>query len=245
VAVAAFHLAYGYSTLSLLILVYLLALSRLAQARTGRQAFYLGLATGLLTVAPQMSCFWAIFGTGAAALWLVLAIWIGLFVALARLSRLHFGAIGGALLVPFLWTGLEYLRSELYYLRFSWLNIGYAFSGSAFQPLLKWFGVYGIGFLAAAAVSGVSLLKPKRAALAVLGTSALAILALFLNEDGSFQRPPSTQEQGIMVAGVQLEFPSDADVVAALDKLQVAYPDAELLVLSEYTFDGPVPETIR
>ncbi len=29
-------------------------------------------------------------------------------------------------LIPIIWTGLEYFRSELYYLKFSWLNIGYA-----------------------------------------------------------------------------------------------------------------------
>ena len=34
-----------------------------------------------------------------------------------------------ALLIPMLWTGLEYFRSGLYYLRFSWFNAGYAFSG--------------------------------------------------------------------------------------------------------------------
>jgi len=50
---------------------------------------------------------------------------------------------------------------------------------------------------------------------------------------------------GLPVAGVQLEFPSETEVVFCLDKLIRHFPQAQLLVLSEYTFDGPVPERIK
>ena len=72
--------------------------------------------------------FWSIFGAGAVALWLILAFWIGLFVLLAHVALNRLGARRAALLLPFLWTGLEYFRSELYYLRFSWLSVGFAFA---------------------------------------------------------------------------------------------------------------------
>ncbi len=249
VAAAAFHLAYGYLSLSFLMLVYLLGLLQLAEARTGRHAFYLGLACGLLTVGPQMSCFWAIFGPGAAALWLVLAFWIGLFVALARLSRIHLGPIRGAVLVPFIWTGLEYFRSELYYLRFSWLNIGYAFSGSMFLPVLKWLGVYGVSFLAVAVVNGArTYLSAGRYSRQSCGhlpaglleessrghkcprsdpsiyfqcrsiaifSALLVVILLILHASGTSGRTAATADKGVRVAGVQLEFPTDADAVAA------------------------------
>lgn len=42
-----------------------------------------------------------------------------------------------------------------------------------------------------------------------------------------------------------MEFPPEAGVVLALDKLVKEHPDAELLVLSEYTFDGPVPDKVK
>ena len=66
---------------------------------------------------------------------------------LARLCLRRVGPKWGWLLIPFLWTGLEYFRSELYYLRFSWLNTGYAFAGAPWQGGFKLVGVYGVGFL--------------------------------------------------------------------------------------------------
>ena len=44
---------------------------------------------------------------------------------------------------------------------------------------------------------------------------------------------------------VQLEFPSQSEVLAALDRLKVQYPQAQLLMLSEYTFSHPIPQRIR
>ncbi|MFM8358808.1 MAG: nitrilase-related carbon-nitrogen hydrolase, partial [Verrucomicrobiota bacterium] len=49
----------------------------------------------------------------------------------------------------------------------------------------------------------------------------------------------------LAVAGVQLEFPAVPDVLAGLDRARERYPGAPLFVLSEYTFDGPVPEPVR
>ena len=46
------------------------------------------------------------------------------------------------------------------------------------------------------------------------------------------------------VAGLQLEFPGVPEVRIALDRLRAVHPDAQLLQLSEYTFEGPVPEPI-
>src|SRR5438309_5783768 len=128
-SVAAFHLAYGFPPLNFLIVVYLYCLFQLAALPTPRKAFYFGLVIGYAVYAPHLTFFWTIFGWPAVALWTVLAFWLGLFVALARVCRRKFGRLA-ILLVPFVWTGLEYYRSELYYLRFSWLDVGYAFSAS-------------------------------------------------------------------------------------------------------------------
>src|SRR3982750_4568610 len=69
-AVVCFHLAYSSPVLCWCILGYLFCLLQLARMPTGRQAFYFGLGVGFLTAAPQLSCFWVIFGPAAAALWL-------------------------------------------------------------------------------------------------------------------------------------------------------------------------------
>jgi len=240
-AVVSFHLAYSSPKLSFLIVGYLFGLLQLARAQTGRQAFYFGLAVGVLTAAPQLSCFWAIFGPSAIALWLVVAFWVGLFVALARMCLVRFGPRWGVLLIPFLWTGLEYFRSELYYLRFSWLNVGYAFSGSAVLPALNWLGMYGAGFLAMAAAVAISRLPPKNGA---VFAGLLALAFLLANGRAPAGKPEQPPGKSIQVAGVQLEFAPEAEVANALDRLVQAQPEAELLVLSEYTFDGPVPDKV-
>src|SRR3989442_15257688 len=145
-AVAAFHLAYTFPPLGFLIVVFLFFLFQLAALPTPRQAFYFGLTVGYVVYAPHLAFFWRIFGWPAIALWTVLAFWLGLFVALTRLCRLKFGRLA-VVLVPFVWTGLEYFRSELYYLRFSWLNVGYAFAGSPQIFSATHLGMYGVGLV--------------------------------------------------------------------------------------------------
>src|SRR6185436_17531060 len=149
---------------------------------------------------------------------------IALFVALARVCFLRFGGAGSALLIPFLWTGLEYFRSELYYLRFSWLNVGYAFSGSALLPMLKWSGMYGIGFLCAgaSALFTSAFLRKKWGITAAVACLALVPLIWPLNKISS----AGSSAKQVRVAGVQLEFVSEPEVIAALNKLAKSCPDA-------------------
>src|ERR1039457_3659391 len=144
-AVACFHAAYTslkFPAAGLLIFGYAYGLVRLTDQPTVRRAFYFGLAAGFLCYAPQLFFMWRIFNAAAIVLWLVLAFWIGLFTAIVCGSIRRWGKARAAWLIPFVWTGIEYFRSELYYLKFSWLNIGYALPGGS--GLL---GVYGIGFL--------------------------------------------------------------------------------------------------
>lgn len=243
-AIAVFYVAYVSPRSSGMIAVYLVCLLQLARTGTGRQAFYIGLGVGLLIAASQLYCFWVIFGPSAIALWVVLGFWIGLFVALARLCLLRFGDLWGALLISFLWTGLEYFRSELYYLRFSWLNIGYAFSGSALLPIFRWVGMYGVGFIFAGLASILSSMLCKRWLLIPLLAAILGV-PLLLPFNGASNLSTTLSVNSLQVAGAQLEFGSEADVLTVLDKLLLVAPGAELLMLSEYTLDGPVPDKIK
>src|SRR4051812_32343563 len=84
-AAGSFHVAYAFSHASILVLLYLFALVQLARLETWRRAFYSGLAVGILIAGYRLGFFWNVFGSGAGALWLVFAFWIGLFVALSRL----------------------------------------------------------------------------------------------------------------------------------------------------------------
>jgi apolipoprotein N-acyltransferase len=243
-AVISFHLAYSFKSCSFLIVLFLYCLFQLTRVRTTRRAFYAGLVIGLLSYAPQSLFFWTIFGPSALALWCILALWLGLFLVLGRFCRFQFGKIAALFLLPFLWTGLEYFRSELYFLRFSWLNVGYAFSGNLPWLPLQHLGVYGIGFVAMGAISLIALLPRRRqqfAALLVL----LAALGVTTNFPAGKVSPSRNPFQSVLVAGAQMEFPSELQTVANLDRLVQKYPLAKLLLLSEYSVDGSVPEKIK
>lgn len=242
-AVIAFQLAYTFKACCFLIVIYLFCLFQLARLKTTRLAFYIGLMVGVAAYAPQSMFLWNIFGAAAIPLWLILAFWLALFLALARLCLARLGMLPALILIPFLWTGLEYFRSELYYLRFSWLNAGYAFAGNLQWLPLKHLGVYGMGFLLMAVLSLSTLLQRKKQ----IATQAILLVALgiFANLPASSNLSPASASDGIDVAGVQMEFPSEPQVIANLSHLIQQNPQARLLVLSEYTVDGPVPEKIK
>ena len=104
--------------------------------------------------------------------------------------------------------------------------------------------MYGAGFLAMAGAVGLSaiLRKPFRGKKA--GLPAIIIVLWFVCSFSSGDKNLEKTDRMLKVAGIQLEFPTDDEVVLALDKLLIAAPKTELFVLSEYTFDGPVPEKV-
>jgi len=236
-AVVAFHLAYAFTGCGFLIVLFLACLYPLARLRTGRLAYYFGLGIGLLIYTPHLLFFWATFSYGSVALWYILPFWLGLFLMLGRACLFRFGPVAWACLAPFLWTGLEFFRSELYYLRFSWLNAGFAFSGSSALRYLAAYGVYGIGFLFMAAAS-ISNLKGRAQK---IGVAALLFALVY----PAIIMPGSTSAQKTLrVAGVQLEFPGSPSVISALDNALARYPETGVFVLSEYTFLRPIPDSI-
>ncbi len=239
IAVAAFHLAFEYPPLAMLMAIFLFCIFRLASVRTSRIAFYLGLGIGLAIYAPQLWFFAGIFKAAAIALWLIAAIWIALFLLLSRICLQLLPRTAAILAMPILWTGLEYFRSELYYFRFSWLSPGMAFSST---PMLFWPGVYGVGFFLMLAIAMVHLLPPKARLITAL--LLLGLLAGAINGPKPKRQPRTIAADGPFIVGIQLEKVSDRDIRQALDDAITRYPQAELLVLSEYTFFGPPQKKI-
>ncbi len=239
IGVICFHLAYEFDWLRGLIVEFLFCLVPLAHLGSNRKAFYLGLALGFFLYAPQLAFFWTIFNAAAIALWCVLALWVALFLLLSRQAVHRFGR-RGLFLLPVLWLGLEFFRSELYYLRFSWLTPGMVFSGSELAKFLGILGVYGIGCLlfGIAAAAWALPLKPRAPLLAavILGTSILGRQVHPTEPDGGSH---------VQVAGIQMEFPDEDQVLNALNVLSASQTNADLLVLSEYTFTGPVPPRLK
>jgi apolipoprotein N-acyltransferase len=239
-AVLAFHLAYWSPALAPFAVVYVYALLRLADHPNGRLAFYPGMAIGFLTAMPLLFFFTVIFKTGAVVLWLIPGLWIGLFVILVRQMKQIWGARIGLLLAPVLWTGLEYFRCELYPLRFSWVNIGYAFAEGPWPAEWLRLGMYGIGFVVVALA--VTLAFPTSRRRRLIGVGALAGLGLLASWLGTGSE---TTGRTLKVVGLQMEGPAEFELLAKLDKLAAAHPDADLVVLSEYTFFGPIPDRVH
>lgn len=241
-AIGCFHAAFAWDWGSSLIAVYLYCLFQLSWQCSARHAFYAGFVVGMGSFAPQLHFFWNIFGPGALALWAVLAVWNGLFVLLVQRCRSHLGVWAAVILAPLLWTGFEFFRSELYYLRFSWLAAGYAFSGAPNAGFLKVAGLYGAGFLLMAVAAVIS--QAPRKIRSALGFGLLAVFQATLPWWGNGPAP-AAPPAGLRMAGIQSEFPAACEVPQLLDHLVARQPKARLLVMSEYTFDGPVPASVR
>jgi len=236
-AAVCFNVAYS-TTFSFLICGYLICLIHLGKMLMGRFSFYGGLAVGLLCVAPQLGFFWDIFGMPAIALWTILACWTALFVFLIQQAFSQLGTSRTVLLAPFLWTGLEYFRSELYPLRFGWLNFGYSLSYAIPHVPFQLIGVYGMGFVGA---FGAACIVGRRFKWLIAGAVIFLILSMFI----PCSPHPTSKLQHVQVAGLQAEFPTEVEVLSDLNRVAAQCPDAQLIVLSEYTFDCPVPIAVR
>jgi len=245
-AVACFHAAYTsihYPAAGLLIFGYAYGLVRLTDQPNVRRAFYFGLATGFLCYAPQLFFFFRIFNVAAILLWLVLAFWIGLFTAIICACIRRWGKTKTAWLIPVVWTGLEYFRSELYYLKFSWLNVGYAlpaeFSGTGeYQYHI---GMYGIGFL----VFVVATAYPFRFVLKLKLIEWVVIISILLLLASLSCPALKLLGREVLVVGVQMEFPPTHLIPRMLDQALAKNTNTPIFVLSEYTLDGPVPDSLK
>jgi len=248
-AVACFHAAYTsvqFPSAGLLIFGYALALVQLPRQASVRRAFYWGLATGFFCYAPQLYFFWRIFSVAAVVLWLILAFWIGLFTAMICGITRRWGRRQALWLTPCVWTGIEYFRSELYYLKFAWLNVGCVFPNHyQLMPLLG-YGVYGVGFLVFALAATCSIWKEiQRAARVWILIMPISIVAGAMFLEFMVAARPERPDQPLSIVGVQMEFPPANVIPKALDKALKAYPTAPIFVLSEYTLDGPVTEPLK
>lgn len=243
-AIVAYQAAFEIPGAGVLVVAYAAALLELRRLRSPRQAFYAGLLAGLGVFVPQTLFLWTIFGPVALVLCLILALFHAAFVLVLNRVQARWGCRWALLLAPVVWCGIEYFRSEVWWLRFTWFT--------AASPLIEhagiWahaLGIYGLGlvaFLVAAAMAGLGNRPPLRRGLLV-GAGAVGLFLMGSRIGGPDAVP--VQSRGIRVAGIQMEFPGVPEVLMALNRLVQTHPDADLVMLSEYTFDGPVPDPVR
>ncbi len=238
VGMTAFHAAYFWESAGILIVLYLAAMFYLPHISSTRSAFYVGFLTGYAVCVPHLFFLLDVFGAAAIGLWGVFAIWFALYLLLGRMILTRWPEYGRWLL-PCLWMALEFFRSELYALRFSWLIPGFAISHPWWSSL-AFFGVYGFSFLVMLAIAVLDRL-PHWWRIRWFAVCVSVVLGLM----GFSTIPQSKSLTGPLVVGMQMESPTESQVLSGLDEMIEKHPQADLLFLSEYTFDGPVPEGIR
>jgi apolipoprotein N-acyltransferase len=243
-AALSFHIAWLVPAFASFTLLYAFFLIQLSTHPSARIVFRFGFLNGLLVFGPHLAWFWNIFGFAAICLWSVLAFFTAAFVLLFHLWRRRFGAklIWPIVLASILWTGLEYFRSEVYFLKFSWLATGYAFSEKSGLLPVGALGIYGTGFIIFF-TAGILANFAERKSRHVLSI-VLVLITLFANITPLHFRSSSAVTR-LRVAGIQLEFPPSLEIPRHLDRLIAEYPEAELFVLSEYTFDSAIPQQVR
>jgi apolipoprotein N-acyltransferase len=240
VGVAAFHLAYFATSFAGAMVVFLLAAVWVSRIRSPRGAFWLGLGMGFFVYGPHLLFFWKIFGPIAVSLWLILSVWVGFFALIAHYAAHRFPIAIAAALLPLLWTGFEYFRSECYPLKFAWLTPGLAFAPGEMAHVV---GGYGIGFLCMALAAAAWMFRGwVRWLVAAMGVAAAAGLGRIPSGDRAtgIDEPP-----GPIVVGIQREGAEPWKAVEWLEAARVKYPPAELFILSEYTFPDLPPDDVR
>jgi len=192
-------------------------------------ALYLGLMHGVLFYGVTMSWLLDVFAGSlylVVTLILIMALFTGLFarayaVAYLRYSRCWIAALFAAIW----WTGVEFYRGELFYLKFPWMTPGVGLGPTWLTPLV---GVYGVGFLL---VIGAAMLCQKKRQRYIGIVLLVVILASVLFQ----KRLEITMDESVLVAAVQSEQPDlDHYIKLTKDAKAASDEDFDLVVWPEY-----------
>jgi apolipoprotein N-acyltransferase len=192
------------------------------QGQVGTRVRTLGFIHGLVAYGVSLSWLFQIFGGVSVVLWFVLAAFTALFAEFQ--SRAQTRGINGWKLVVFTslnWCGWEFIRSELFPLKFPWMTAGLAIGPNR---LLPWVGVYGVS---AVVICGVALLVARSRAVILI--PLVALLAGF-GLMSPVSNPNPADPMAVKVGGLQFENVSLTDFLNETRKLptdlkQVVWPE--------------------
>lgn len=207
------------------------ALIWLLEGLSRRKAFYVGFACGMVWFCSDLFWLSNLFGMAAISLCAILALFPALFAVLFVWLRRRLPRFPVWLLAALVWTGVEYYRSEPFFLNFGWLGLGY---GVVNVPVLaafaSWFGSYGLTFaiVALGALLATSVSQGRKAALRACGLYGLWLL-LFL-----VPMPTPKPANPLHVRLVQANSEDDESLFA-LSRLSPGHA-VDVLVWPEYSF---------
>ena len=163
----------------------------------GTRARAIGFLHGMTAYAIGLSWLFQIFGGMVVILWCVLAVFTALFAEMQ--SRASARGITGwwfAVFTTLNWCGWEFIRAELFPLKFPWMTAGLAVGPNA---LLPWIGVYGVGLFVLLLAVLVAMRMWKPAIIPIL------ILAVSIDMSRRCPEPSADDPLTVKVAGLQLE----------------------------------------
>ncbi len=167
------------------------------QGQSGGRARFLGLLHGLTAYAIGLSWILNIFGPIALILWGVLTIFTVIFAQIQ--GSLHLRGITGwkfALFTAINWSALEFIRAEIFPLKFPWMSSGLAMGPNL---LLPWIGVYGVGFI----VLGMIAFAVSRKWIPASVIAAMLLAAVLFSKP--HPEPTPGGKDSVKVAGLQFE----------------------------------------
>jgi apolipoprotein N-acyltransferase len=175
----------------------LLGLLFALRGQRGTRARTIGFIHGLCVYAAGLPWLFRIFGGISILLWCILAVFTVLFAEMqSRASQRGLSGWKFAAFTTLNWCGWEFIRAELFALRFPWMTPGLAVGPNA---LLPWIGVYGVSAVVVCAVALLFARMWKSAAL----VSACVLLAIFWFP--LFCPPEANDPRAVKVGGLQLE----------------------------------------
>ena len=204
------------------------------QGQSGSRARAIGFLHGLAAFAVGLSWLYGLFDVWALLLWVVLAVFPAMFAHFQGLASArgvkgwHFAAF-----TALNWGSWEYIRSELFWLKFPWLSVGSAIGPNGWLP---WIGVYGVSVLVVFTAALLSLQRWK---------SAGASLALVLGAYLLVQRHPVPADDdpaAVKLGGIQLENGALQDFVAATQTLP---RNLQFVVWPEYAIPYDIRAHVR
>jgi apolipoprotein N-acyltransferase len=193
------------------------------QGQSGSRARAMGFLHGLAVFSVGLSWLYGIFAAWAFILWVVLAAFPAMFAHFQGLASnrgvkgWHFAAF-----TALNWGSWEYIRSELFLLKFPWFSVGSAVGPNGWLP---WIGVYGVSVIIVFGVALLSLQRWKSA-----GASFVLVLGAYLLVP-RHPEPGDDDPAAVKLGGVQLEGVTIDEFLPATRALP---QDLQLVVWPEY-----------
>ena len=118
------------------------------EAKSIHQVSNIGALTGLIFYLAALKWFFRLFGPVGIGLICILALFIALSMVLTKIALEKWGIFTGWLIAaPVFWTGIEYFRSERWFLEFPWMGLGFSQTSNPILQSASVWGTYGISFM--------------------------------------------------------------------------------------------------